>query len=187
MDKDKLLLLLRDKKVQDYSYQIFFFLAFAFFAFFAIRPNIITAFNLDKELQELKLKNKEAENIILQIVNYQSVIETYRDKLPLLDEAIPDSPGLAKAVNDVRTTASSSGVIINSLSVESVDFTDAEGTGELLTYQLSLNVDASSEQLNYIITELLNQRRLKMFDSISITSQGNTPSVVSVEIKTYHL
>lgn len=187
MDKEKLLALLRDKKVQDYSYQIFFFIVFAFFAFFAIRPNIITAFNLDKELQELKLKNREAENVILQIVNYQSLIENYRDKLPLLEEALPNSPGLAKAVEDVRITASESGVVINSLNVESVDFTDAQGTGEVLSYSITLESEATVEQLNYIITSLLKQRRLKMFDTISITSQSDNPTKISLVVKTYHL
>ena len=83
MNKDKILALLKDKKTQDYTFQFFFFVIFAVFVVVAIRPNLITAFNLQKELQDVKLNNKVAEEVIQQIVNYQSVIESERDKLLL--------------------------------------------------------------------------------------------------------
>ena len=55
MDRKKILELLKQKQVQDYTFSIAFFLVFSFFVIFAIRPNLITAFSLQKELEELKL------------------------------------------------------------------------------------------------------------------------------------
>lgn len=187
MDRKKLVALMHEKKIQDYSFTIFFFLVFSVFLIFAIRPNILTAFNLQKELKDLDLKNKEAENVILQIVNYQSVMENYRDKLTLLDEAIPSSPGLAKAIEDVRGTASASGLLVSEMTVESVEFSDDRGTGELQTFQILLSSQGSTADLNTFITAILKQRRLKMFESVEISSESEGSTKITLTIKTYFL
>lgn len=187
MDKKKLVNLLQDKKIQDYSYITFFFLIFSIFLFFAIRPNIITAFSLRKELQELKLKDREAEETIMQIVNYQSVVETQRDKLKLLDEALPSSPGLAKAVEDVRQTASDSGFLVSNMDVDSVEFIDENGEGELKTFNINLGAEATTEQLNTFILKILNQRRLKDFDTVKMFVDENSKRTVNLIIKNYYL
>ncbi len=187
MDSKKLVALFQEKKVQDYTFNIFFFLVFSIFLLFAIRPNILTVFNLQKELQELNLKNKESENIILQIVNYQSVMENYRDKLGLLDEAIPSSPGLAKAIEDVRSTASASGLLLTEMNVESVNFKDEEGSGEMETYQILVDSNGSIENLNTFITAVLKQRRLKMVESIGISTPSEGSVQITLTIKTYYL
>lgn len=178
---------MHEKKVQDYSFNIFFFLVFSIFLIFAIRPNILTAFSLQKELKELDLKNKEAENIILQIVNYQSVMENYRDKLTLLDEAIPSSPGLAKAIEDVRGTASASGLLVSEMTVESVKFSDQRGSGELQTFQILLSSEGSTADLNTFISAVLKQRRLKMFDTVEISSESEGATKITLTIKSYYL
>jgi len=60
MDKKKIIALLGERKVQDYTFNALFFLIFSFFLIFAIRPNVVTVFTLQQEFQELKLKNKES-------------------------------------------------------------------------------------------------------------------------------
>lgn len=187
MDRKKIIELLHEKKVQDYSFNIFFFLAFSVFLLFAIRPNILTAFNLQRELKELNLKNKEAENVILQIVNYQSVMENYRDKITLLDEAVPSSPGLAKAIDDVKSTASASGLLVSEMTVESVEFSDVRGSGELQTFQILLTSEGSTVDLNSFISQVLKQRRLKMFESVEISSESETATKITLTIKSYYL
>lgn len=187
MDRKKLIALLHEKKVQDYSFTIFFFLVFSIFLLFAIRPNILTAFSLQRELKELDLKNKEAENVILQIVNYQSVMENYRDKLTLLDEAVPSSPGLAKAIEDVRSTASASGLLVTEMTVESVEFSDKRGSGELQTFQILISSDGTTTDLNSFISAVLKQRRLKMFETVEISSESEGTTQITLTIKSYFL
>jgi|GEM_PF-1630275 len=249
MNKEKLLALLRDKKIQNYTYNIFFFLVFSFFIIFAIQPNLSTAFRLQKELQDLRLQNKQSEEKILQIVNYQSLMEEYRDSLPVLDEAIPSSPDLAKIVDDMSKTASDSGIIVKSITVESIAFkgdgkqdnasasTDdtslhevsksggesgavsnadtvipsEETTGgegqmsgnleingdeasnkskkpELLSFTISIEGSASFPQIVQFLNQIIGQRRLKTFDSVSISSDniGNV-LVINVVVRAYYL
>jgi len=123
----------------------------------------------------------------MQIVNYQSLLESYRDKLFLLDEAIPSTPGLAKAVEDVRFTASDSGMIISDLSVEQIVFHDQKGSGTLQTYNITLGSIGSVEQLNGFLTRIVKQRRLKTIEEISVSASESGGTELNFIIKTYYL
>ncbi|PIZ65298.1 hypothetical protein COY14_02655 [Candidatus Roizmanbacteria bacterium CG_4_10_14_0_2_um_filter_36_9] len=144
MNKDKILALLKDKKTQDYTFQFFFFVIFAVFVVVAIRPNLITAFNLQKELQDVKLNNKVAEEVIQQIVNYQSVIESERDKLLLLDDAVPSTPDLSNVVDQITQTASSSGLIVTNLKIENISFKGVPNVDEFEEEELSIDAPVDS-------------------------------------------
>ncbi len=174
LDRKKIIALLQDKKVQNYSFLIVFFIIFSFFVIFAIRPNLLTAFNLQKELQDLKLQNREFESKIQKIVTYQTLLETYRDDLPLLDQAIPKSPELAKVIEDVRQSATDSGVVIQTLSVESVDYKAQAKNTSIHTFSINTDAAATSENLRQFFDLLLNQRRLKSLDIIDLSKADFT-------------
>jgi len=144
MNKEKILALLKDKKTQDYTFQFFFFVIFAVFVIVAIRPNLVTAFSLQKELQDTKLNNKVAEEVIQQIVNYQSVIESERDKLLLLDEAVPSTPDLSNVVDQITQTASSSGLIVTNLKIENISFKGEVAIDEFEEEQLTMEAPTDS-------------------------------------------
>jgi len=169
MDRKRILDQLKDQKVQNYSYNIIFFVIFAFFAVFAIRPNLMTAFNLQKELQGLKLKSQEYEAEIQQIVDYQTKVEQYRDQFYLLDEAIPKTPAIAKVLEDIRQSATDSGVILTSIAVEEVSIKTVEKQPSLKSFGLTVNVDGELITLKNFLDTLLNQRRIKAVDNIEIT------------------
>ena len=192
MDKDKLLQLLSNKEVRKYGFDITFFVMFSFFLIFAIRPNLITAFSLQKELQDLKIQNKESEAVILQVVNYQSTLEEYRDKIPLLDQAVPSTPTIAQVVDEIRKSASDSGILLHAVSVESIDL-KGEQESEVKTQQsdaidsftVSVNGSASINGANVFLDKLMNQRRLKKIDSVTLTQEENGST--SIVIIIYYL
>ena len=233
MNKERILAMLKDKKVQNYSYHIFFFLAFSFFVIFAIQPNLSTAFRLQKELQDLRLENKKSEEVILQIVNYQSLMEEYRESLYVLDDAVPSTPELSFAIEDISKIASASGLIVQSMTVESIslkgDTSSAplggqdgsssevqngvlglnteindQGTADvspssegvvspsskpdLLSFTVSVEGKASMEQIAEFLKQIINQRRLKTYDTIGIVSNTEgTSTIINILIRTYYL
>ena len=169
MDRKKILDQFKDQKIQNYSYNIFFFLIFAFFVGFAIRPNLMTAFNLQKELQDLKLKSQEYEAEIQQIVDYQTKVEQYRDQFYLLDEAVPKTPAIAKVLEDIRQSATDSGVILTSIAVEEVSIKTEEKQDSLKSFGVNIIVESEIAMLQNFLNTLLNQRRIKIIDDISVT------------------
>lgn len=205
MNKEKLLEMFKDKKIQNYSYNIFFFVVFSFFTIFAIQPNLSTAFRLQKELQDLRLQNKKSEEVILQIVNYQSLMEEYRDNLTVLDEAVPSTPELAKVVNEISKTASDSGLIVNSLIIESIGFKGDSGTDngstpgdnalgnltnqpDLMSFTITIEGTASFSQITQFLNQVIGQRRLKTYDSIILSAgNSNESMVITILVRTYYL
>ncbi|HRN69696.1 MAG TPA: hypothetical protein PLS49_00800, partial [Candidatus Woesebacteria bacterium] len=157
IDRTKITSLILEEKVQNYSFSIGFLLIFSLFVYFAIRPNLVTAFNLEKEKQDLRLQNRKYEEQILQIVNYQSTIEEYRDKLYLLDEAVPSSPAVTKIINDVKKSASESGILLTSVTVDEIEFSkDVEQYEQVFEFTVSTTGNVQIQQLEQFINALMN-------------------------------
>ena len=97
------------RKVTDYSYTILFFVSFAFFTFFVIRPNILTILSLQEESGKLHTLDAGYENVIKKIVDIQSFLEENGKDLYLLDESLPTLPQINKLVVEARMVISSLG------------------------------------------------------------------------------
>ncbi len=184
IDRARITNLLQEEKVQNYSFSIGFLLIFSLFVYFAIRPNLVTAFNLEKEKQNLRLQNRQYEEQILQIVNYQSTIEQYRDKMYLLDEAIPTSPTVTKVIDDVKKSASESGILLSSVTIDKIEFSkDVEQYDQIFDFVISTSGNLEMQQLEQFIIALINQRRIKSIENLQITkiqTEEGTPDKYSI-------
>jgi Tfp pilus assembly protein PilO len=187
MDTKKLIALLQGSIKKDYTYNFFFFIVFALLIMMAIRPNLITAFNLQRELQELKLKDNLSEEKILKIVAYQTTMQQYRDALNDLDTAIPKSPKLAQIVTDLRNASINANVPLNSLSIQSVQFIKDSKGQEALSIEANIETSGGLSNLGALINSIYNQLRLKTVDKISINSSDGTTYNFNILIKSYFL
>lgn len=187
MKKEQLVELLLGKKNRDYTYNVLFFLIFAFFVFAAIRPNLVTAFSLQQQLQELKLKNVQADEKVLKIVSYQYLLTDYRDTLSKVDIAVPSSIEISKIVSDLRTVSRESNLELSSFSIDSVNFIEEKNSGTLYTINANISTSGSLSELQTLIKGILNQLRLKNMDSVSLTRSGESTFDFSVVIKSYYL
>ena len=193
MNKSALKQKLQVKKVADYSYLVLFFLSFAFFTFFVIRPNILTIFSLQEELGNLKILDTGYENVIKKIVSIQSFLEDNRTDLYLLDEALPSLPQISKIVDDTQHSATNSALKLNTMALGKIDLKD--NTNQLARKKISINMDGDSDFFGSkaFITDIINSRRLKTIQQISFnqdSQQSGTPSGklhLILEIEGYYL
>lgn len=180
------------KKATDYSYTILFFLSFSFFTFFVIRPNIVTILSLQEEAGRLKILDAGYENVIRKIVDIQTFLETNRENLYLLDEALPSSPNLNKIVDDTQYAASGSALNLTAMTINKVDLKDTERKTEEKSVIINIEADGTFVQTKNFISEALNDRRLKNIrrivldqDTVAGSSSGNLKLLIDVE--GYHL
>jgi hypothetical protein len=188
--KDIIQKLKSNRKVKDYSLVIVFFLVFTVFLWFAIRPNLITAFSLQQELEELREKDTHYEEVIMSIVEFQTKLESNRDRLYLLDEAIPEEPQVHKMITDIRTAAEESDIGMTRLELRQVDLLADEDTSsskkksakgnipEKKEYIMTLNSDSSQEEVDRFVAAISKQRRLKLLNQVvfSPDRQGGNSS-----------
>lgn len=176
------------KKATDYSYTILFFISFAFFTFFVIRPNILTILSLQEESGRLHILDIGYENVIKKIVDIQTFLEENRTDLPLLDEALPDVPQINKLVNDSQFSASDSGMVLNTMSINKVDLRDSGKKKDRKKVSVTIEGVANFLQSKSFITQVMNDRRLKTIrkitfdiDSKQSSESGNLRLVLEVE------
>ncbi len=170
-DSKKIIALLQQKRIQNYSFAIVFFVIFTFFVIFAIRPNIITAFSLQRELQELRLKDKLYEQQIIKISNYQSLLEGYRDSLPYLDQALPASPYVGASIEVLEKVASESGFQVSNIEVQRVQFQEKEKKEGVKTFRVVVSAQTKFEHVQTFMSKLAEYRRLKNIERIDLSRE----------------
>ncbi len=206
MNRSDLVKAVTNQKVQNYSFLVFFFLIFAVFAFFAIRPNLITAFSLQRELDELRLQNDQYEDTIAEIVNYQTLLEQTREDFVLLDQAVPSSPRLYPMVDEIRMAASDSGVLLSDLSISQIQLkgtedgagetaaaaAEAEGDRPRQALLVEFTLEASFNEAVTFIEQVFSQRRLKTIINLGMaTNQSQENALrstydVRIELEGYY-
>lgn len=180
------------RKATDYSYTILFFISFAFFTFFVIRPNILTILSLQEESGKLHILDIGYENVIKKIVDIQSFLEENRSDLYLLDEALPTLPKIRKLVHDSQFSASNSGMNLSAMSINKVDLRDTEKKIVRKKINITLEGGANFIQSKEFITEVMNDRRLKMIQKITFdqdTKAGTAGGALKLllEVEGYYL
>lgn len=180
------------KKATDYSYTILFFISFAFFTFFVIRPNILTILSLQEEAGKLHILDAGYENVINKIVDIQSFLQENGQDLYLLDEALPTLPKINKLVLDSQFSASSSGMNLSAMSINKVDLRDIEKRNSRRKISITLEGGADFIQSKEFITQIMNDRRLKMIQQITFDQDEKKGSAsgslkLLLEVEGYYL
>ena len=180
------------KKAADYSYTILFFISFAFFTFFVIRPNILTILSLQEEAGKLNILDVEYENVIKKIVDIQSFLQENGQDLYLLDEALPTLPQINKLVIDTQNSASSSGMSLATMSINKVDLRDTQKKSARSKISVTLDGEANFISSKEFILQIMNDRRLKMIQQISFNQNEKIGSAsgglkLLLEVEGYYL
>lgn len=181
-----------NKKTRDYTFIISFFAIFSFFVFFIIRPNVITVFGLQKDLNDLKILDKKYESAIVNIISIQSIYEKDRDEFPLLDQAIPPAPEVNQVVDDINKAASDAGVPLNKVEIVQVALKQKKNNEELKNYAVNVDTNSDFSSVSKFVSKMIMQRRLKIFNNLNIAREDKESSTssslkIKFEIGSYFL
>ncbi len=170
-----------NKKTRDYSFAILFFLVFSMFIVFAIKPSLTTAFSLKKEESDLTQINDLYESKISNITDIQNQLETNRDNLYLLDEAVSKTPQVNKIVEDIVSIANSDNLVIKRAGVDDVNL--IKSPKSLNDIVFTLEGQGSFDNLNKFIKDLFMQRRLKTIEEMKISKDNLSTSSANLQIQ----
>lgn len=185
-----LLTSLKETKTKDYTFTTLFFIIFSIFVFFAIKPSLSTAIGLSKQEKELKATDQKYELLIGQIVQIQTALEEVRDRLYLIDEALPAQPYLNVVMSDIQSGATKNNVSIRKITVQRVNLVE---TKKDVFRSMVVNVELGSTFEDYVRfeRELMQQRRLKNIKSVIIDREelgsGSATLKIKAEIEGYYL
>lgn len=177
---------------KDYSYLILFFISFSFFTFFVIRPNLITIFSLQEELGKLQILDQGYDNVIQKIITIQTFLESSRSDLFLLDEALPNIPGINKVVDDIQNSASQSAIVLTSMGIGKIDLKDTTASKKRKPIAIHMTASGKFPEAKEFVLNVLNARRLEAINQIVFDVDGKDGTQsgllrMTLELESYHL
>ncbi len=181
---------LKETRTKDYTFTTLFFIIFSIFIFFAIKPSLSTAIGLSKQEKELKATDQKYELLIGQIVQIQTALEQVRDRLYLIDEALPSQPYLNVIMSDIQRSATKNNVSVRKIAVQRVNLVE---TKKDVFRSMIVNVELGSSFEDYVRFErdMMRQRRLKNIKSVIIDREelGSESATLKIkaEIEGYYL
>lgn len=175
-----------------YTTIAFTFLAVSLFAWYAIRPTLQTILYLRREIADKTQVNQKMEEKIASLIEAQSNLSQVEPNLPLLSQAIPQTPDAVSLLNQLHSLAEVSGASLSAARVSDVSVTgeEASGSGEI---SLSVTTIGAFDQLQAFLDGMIDMRRIVTIDSINFTpntggnGQGGTgPLQLVIKLRSYY-
>ncbi len=184
MEKTSLVKKLFAPKNRDYTYTIFFLLIFSFFIFYVIRPNLISVFEANTKIKQLKQINKTYEDQIDKIIDVQSILEENREDFGYLNEAISAKPEVNKVLSDVDVSSSASKLVSQRIDISDINLKDRGAFRKLKSFDVNLSLRGDFEDGLSFLRKIYEQRRLKLAQEATFSRPEKEASQSSsLEIK----
>lgn len=182
MDKNSFLKKILNPKIKDYSYAVAFFLIFAFFTYFVIRPNLLSIFKSLNKITELRTTNAFYDIQVKKIIDLQTNLESARDDLHYLDEAMPVYPQVNKVFGDIRNLAEKNSLLIERINFDNINLKDNKTAKAAKNFKLEFKASGSFESTRSFLKDLHDQLRLKTISEMNLVKE-NTASSESSQLK----
>lgn len=171
--------LYQKKEVKVYTELILTFATIAFFAFFAIKPAVITLASL---LQERSMQKQILDQLDTKINSLTKAQQNYNQltQTALVEEALPKESALDQVIYNLEYLILQDGISLNSISFQPIVL---KGTPKEAVVGFSLSTSGSMESLNKLLASLNNLRREITIQSASFTKSQKEQSGENKENK----
>ncbi len=189
----KLTELAKKPNARNYVTAIFTLLSVSLFGWYAIRPTLQTILFLRREIRDLTKVNDQMEQKIATLIEAQNALQAVQQDLPLVAQALPQSPEVLNIVLQLRNLAQSSGASIAAIQVSqtplapktpsdsSTSQTPSQGTAgapvaavkrterTVTAVPISVTLGGNYETTRSFLTGILSLRRMLTIDQVNIT------------------
>lgn len=148
------------------------------FAFFAIKPTLITITKLNKELKEKREVNKILEKKINNLKKAQIAYAQLIDSLILINRALPEKVGFNQAASQINFLTFSNNLVLLSASFGKFDIvaSPSEST-ETNTLDFNISVYGSYPDIKNFLQELENIDRVVQINSVVFSNKTKTDQI----------
>ncbi len=159
--------------------------AVIFFAIFAIRPTIVTIAELNQEIEDKQELDQQLSDKVTALSSVQQQYLQLQDRLPVLDQALPNQPQLQRTIKIIEKLASEEELVIESLRVpeipsENSSEVDAAPADQLerVGIPLLISVQGDYESIRAFVEAMRQVRRSILVDTITFSIQEERGSRV---------
>lgn len=163
--------LYQKKQVKVYTEIVLSILMVAFFGFFAIRPTLVTISGLFKEIKDKKEIVTQMDQKINNLSKAQANYNQVKNRLYLVDEALPQDPALSLLIKQVESLARVSSVNLESVKFNKTNLQGETGKEEAQEVTFSLAFSGDYKNLKQFLNSLDTLRRVILVESFAFKSQ----------------
>jgi hypothetical protein len=140
------------------------FVLISFFAFFAIKPTVLTISLLLGDIKSKELLNQELKTKINDVIAAQDLYSQVQEKYSLIESSLPVNPHFFQATTQVLASSQKQQLFLNK-----VDYLVSEPN----YFSTSISTSSSFLSAITIVSDLLQNRRLIDLDNISFSLDKN--------------
>jgi Tfp pilus assembly protein PilO len=146
----------------------------------ALKPTLVVIANLLGEINQDKVIVTKLDDKIVKMQQATSALDGVTPKLPILDQALPQTPDWDMWAQELSDIASQSGTQLTKISVGPVPITGNLNTAPATVLapgvnaiSFSISATGGYDQLKQMVSEIENTRRLNVLSSVQFASTKN--------------
>lgn len=176
----KLLPKFRDEKVRSYVMLGFTLAALSFFGIFAINPTLSTIAELKRKLADMEFVHQKLLTKAHSLSALQELYESLSGDLPIIMEAMPQSPQVPKSVAQVNALLSNSNLTIISYKTMGLEITPEKQSlnKNSSSFTFALQAKGKYGDIVSFIQKLTHINRLITIESISLVKEVNNDELL---------
>lgn len=170
--------LFQRQEIQAYTMAILSFFALAFFFVFAIRPTLISFFNLQKQISDSRMVEEKLDAKINALLKAQEQYQLLSSDITMMEEVIPPDPKFPELVQRIESLIVEQEATMTAFTTTEFSLLKEQNRGEAKIKDLStINFDVTFEPAydinKSVLARLLNLRRMINISSMIIDSETN--------------
>lgn len=175
---------LENKQNKEFTAAIFSLLAVSLFGWYAVRPTIQTILFLRREIADKTTVNQKMEEKITSLIEAQAAYEQNSERIPLIAEAIPQTPEAVELAAQMKALAQETGASVSAIQMTAVaiekDATPSgQDKGTAGMFPFTIVVSGPWASLRSFLGGITDLRRVTTIDSISLKPAGSGGSIIS--------
>lgn len=174
----------KEKKVLDLTSVALTLIAFSLFGVFAISPTLSTIAQLQKQLEDNKLVDDRLEKKINNLGILQQKYNLLQNDLQIVYAAIPEKSTTPLFLGQIQNISQETNVALSGLQTSEVELSKTdEGLQKYSSFDFSLEVQGSYENVSDFLNNLANFERIADLDVISINKKAGKTSEFKLNVK----
>jgi Tfp pilus assembly protein PilO len=153
---------------------------------FAINPTFSTVANLQKQISDNQFVDQQLQTKINNLSALRQKYTGLQNDLPVVYEAIPQSPEIPPLVAQVQTIAQNSNFKLNNFQTFTVDLSKQPTTAQKYsTFDFGFSGQGSYTDMTNFLDKLTNFQRIITIDNLSISrvSTNDNQSALQLSVK----
>jgi hypothetical protein len=177
---------LASEEVQAYTMAILSFFALAFFSIFAIRPTLISFFNLQKQIEDATNIEQQLDTKINSLLKAQEAYQIHQSEISLLDIALPSDPQFPELVKKVEAIVNDAEATMSSFRTNEFSLLRQKDKKEkqpedITSVNFTATVLPTYSQAESIIERLMNIKRIILFTALGAKKNENESGKSTIE------